>query len=124
MTRNLATICCATLLALSTAPASSQGKVEYRKERDNKTNLVYEYRFENGKLNGITKVFYGSGELKEEMSFEQGIRTGINREYHRSGKLHYEYRFVKGKLDGETKRYDENGNLIETIVFKDGARMR
>ena len=110
------------LLVMTGIAHANPYKVEIRKDFYPSGKVHHEYRFVNGKLDGITRVYLETGELKEEMNFVAGVRSGINRDYHPNGQLHHEYTFENGKLNGKTTRFDDKGNLVETLVFKDGKR--
>ena len=66
---------------------------------------------QDGKVQGLTKVYYQSGKL----SFEQEIQNGqyvYIKKWHENGKLMSEQHYKKGKVN-LYKEWDETGNLIK-----------
>ena len=102
--------------------------------------------YDNGKLNGISRTFYKSGELKEENEYQYGrlISTkkyynngkmrltvdytdardyegqkevGIGKIYFKTGKLKYEWNITKSTKIGYKKSYSEEGKLISALYY-------
>ncbi len=115
---------------------------------------IYEYGKEvgrgiigsTGRLEGPWKELYENGTVKEEGTYENGLRSGKWRYYHPSGKLSQNGSFRKGKPhgdwtwlyedgslrreesyrngreDGLSKEYDATGGIISTGAFVDGLK--
>jgi len=64
---------------------------------------------------GITKMYYESGELMGEANFKGGMFHGIDREYYKSGNVRAEKEYSYNKLIS-IKEYDENGNPARAIT--------
>ena len=79
------------------------------------TKLKEEYFYNNGKIEGIYKLYYYSGELKLEVSYVNGKKHGLERKYYRNGVLHWEYIFNNNKII-ESKEYNENGELNTYLI--------
>ena len=53
------------------------GCVEQRYYDDDRRKLQVETPYKNGKINGVKKVYYESGQLSRETLFENGKANGI-----------------------------------------------
>lgn len=60
-------------------------------------------------ISGVVKKFYNSGELKDQMAFENGKPNGTQKRYYKSGKLMGEISY-------------KNGKAISGYMFEDGGR--
>lgn len=81
--------------------------------------LKNEITYENGKKNGASKTrFETDGRLETEGTFKDGKENGIFKAYYASGKLQSEETFVDGKKNGLCKTYYEtNGPLKNVAAF-------
>jgi len=60
---------------------------------------VREHRnYQNGKQDGVTKVFYDTGKLMEEGLYKNGVREGISKWYDQEGNVTIEYEYKDGQL--------------------------
>ncbi len=67
--------------------------------REYRYNTVKEERFYNeGKLEGTTKVYYDNGKIMEEGAYRNGTRDGISRWYDQEGNVTIEYEYKNGEL--------------------------
>ena len=99
------------------------GKLEgISKEYYGSGALQSEANYKNGKKEGIEKFYYESGALQEERNYKNDKKEGISKMYYESGALKSEGNFKNGKLEGILKGYDENGNLTHQTTFKNGLR--
>ena len=80
--------------------------------------IMAEHTFENGKLNGISIVYYESGEKRMEANWEDGM-NGKRLEFYLDGTLKSEKNYKNTLLNGPFKEYDEKGNLINEGVYID-----
>ena len=86
------------------------GKKGKRKdERVYKPKMVEHYQ--NGKLHGVFKNYYGNGELQESSVYQNGIKNGASFWYHDTGELLSEFEYKDGVLTGASKSYYENGQV-------------
>ena len=87
-------------------------------QRDyNKWGEKKETPIKDGKINGIVKLYYKSGELQVATPFTNDTISGTQKGYYKSGKLSTEIPFTKGKENGISKFYYENGNLSAEIPY-------
>ena len=54
--------------------------------------------YQNGKLEGIVKIYYDNGKIMEEGLYKNGIREGVSRWYDQEGNLSIEYEYSNGEL--------------------------
>lgn len=81
--------------------------------------LIYSYQLNSkGKINGVYKKFYYTGELMEIGYTEKKVRSGIVREYYKNGDIFSEISLYKNKKNGYRKYYYENNILREEYVYK------
>ena len=73
-----------------------------------------------GKLEGIRKIYYPNGKLREEFRYFDGLENGKGTLYHKNGKIGAIQNFKDGVLHGELIEYYENGNIKIKGFFKDG----
>jgi antitoxin component YwqK of YwqJK toxin-antitoxin module len=62
------------------------------------TTLQEVRHYENGKLEGISKLFYDTGVLMEAGNYRNGVRDGASKWYDQKGNLTIEYEYKKGQL--------------------------
>lgn len=62
-----------------------------------------------------------AGWLTEEMTFVEGIQTGVAREFDREGKVIVEEHYLSGKLHGQRKKWHPNGQLANDEKYEFGT---
>lgn len=80
----------------------------------------------DGKLDGITKRYYGNGKLYQEISYIDGKRTGVHATYTIVGDL-IDYETYKDDiLNGLTKKYhylrNDKTQLRSKLMYKNGKK--
>jgi len=109
-----------------------EGKVPFKDGKVNGVSKLYYpsgklasvATFKNGKVEGVQKDYYENGNLKRELPHKNGIINGIVKEYYPNGKLKIESSQKNALPDGVSKFYDENGKVIEQVMFKDGKKVK
>jgi len=76
----------------------------------------------DGKPHGPVKIFYPSGELKEEGQFEYGELHGEYLTYYENGGIQSELNYYHGQAKGIGKIYYENGQLKSERIWGHGIR--
>lgn len=61
---------------------------------------------------------YENGQIKEKITYQGGVPTGVYNEYHKNGEVAYTGSFSNGKKEGEWNRYTEDKKLILTEIYK------
>jgi antitoxin component YwqK of YwqJK toxin-antitoxin module len=69
------------------------------------------HTWKNGKINGLTQLYYENGNLKAEYTILNEIYSGVYKEYYSDGKLKSVKNYSNGKLNGLIQLYYETGNL-------------
>ena len=72
-----------------------------------------------GKINGIEKKYHKNGKLWVEVNMKNGKRDGVEKQYYETGEILCEQHLKDGKLNGPNKHYDINGDLIINDNYKD-----
>ncbi|GJL79124.1 MAG: hypothetical protein NPINA01_21130 [Nitrospinaceae bacterium] len=86
---------------------------------DEKGNIVSERNFHHGVLEGVSKMYYSSGELMTHWVYKKGKRHGVGIGYFRNGKIKDEGFYKDDKLDGLVKMYYEDGTPKTEMNFKE-----
>ncbi|SDB84118.1 toxin-antitoxin system YwqK family antitoxin [Williamwhitmania taraxaci] len=86
------------------------------------TTILMIEQYAKGKLNGIRKRFYTTGEIMEELSFSNGIKNGVWTTYFPNGRYKYSGVYKEGKLNGEMKTFYSNGRLVSEGNYKNGLK--
>ena len=68
-------------------------------------------QYQKGKLNGVTKTYYYTGELYEIKNWIQGVENGFWIQYFIKGKTKMETLINHGAREGKTVYYFPNGNV-------------
>jgi len=75
------------------------------------TDKVYkEVIYKNNKLNGLSRVFYDNGQVKEEATYVNDEISGLVKNYFDNGKLSKQYMLVNNLLSKTCTEYYVNGN--------------
>lgn len=62
------------------------------------TVVKEERNYQNGKLEGLTKVYYDNGKIMEEGAYKNGTRDGVSKWYDQEGNVTIEYEYKNGQL--------------------------
>ncbi|WNM20178.1 toxin-antitoxin system YwqK family antitoxin [Flavobacterium capsici] len=79
--------------------------------------------YSNGKLNGVRKVFYKSGELAEETNYKDGIKDGVSKIYLENGVVVEESIYKNGEYDGKAIFRTSDNQIASEGVFKNGKKV-
>ena len=69
-------------------------------------------------------IFYPSGKLLSIFTLENGKTNGIVKVYYENGKIQAIHNFKDNVLNGEAIEYDENGNVVKKVLYKNGKIVR
>lgn len=64
----------------------------------NRTRIKEERVYDNGKLEGMVKIYYDDGKIMEEGSYANGVRDGLSKWYDQEGNVSIEYEYKAGEL--------------------------
>ena len=76
--------------------------------------------FRFGSKHGQWFSFYPTGAIWSEMTFDNGLRDGLNVAYYLNGKKRYEGYYRKDVQDSTWIYYDTSGKVLETHIYKMG----
>jgi len=62
------------------------------------------------------------GNVTKEITYEDGIKNGMAREYYPNGQLYKEIYYVNGQQEDTVKMYHRNGNRHRFSVYENGKR--
>jgi antitoxin component YwqK of YwqJK toxin-antitoxin module len=72
---------------------------------------------ESGKKIGVWSYYYETGELKQEIEYQNGVEDGKFKLYHENGLVAWQGDLIKGKHEGLWKEYYENGKIKEEVKY-------
>ncbi|MEL4471587.1 hypothetical protein [Shewanella algae] len=106
-----------------------QGKKQGLRQRLGRSGkLLLEENYLADQLDGQSRYFYASGQLKKLAQFKQGKQDGQQLYFHENGQLSslYDYQAYQDKegrwyeiLQGQVLRYSEQGQLLEVQQYRD-----
>jgi len=73
--------------------------------------------FDNGTRTGIWKLYYESGKLKKQTTYQTNIENGEEMFWFENGNLQKKGSYVNGKLNGKYEWYYENGQKQQEGFF-------
>ena len=76
--------------------------------------------FVDGLRKGLHKEWFRSGNLKDEINYDEGLKNGEFRYWDDRGQLMKEGHYLNDKLDGLIKEWYHNGNIKLEVNYKDG----
>ncbi|HEX5625356.1 MAG TPA: toxin-antitoxin system YwqK family antitoxin [Saprospiraceae bacterium] len=87
---------------------------------DDRGRLLESSQYEDGKLNGVRKL-YLEGVLQSEETRVLDQYHGPYKAYHPNGQLQLEAQYVHDVMTGEVKVYYASGKIKEIVHFEDNA---
>ena len=103
---------------------NTSGKVEVTKHYYESGALLDEIPYVNGKIHGIEKWYYESGALRRESQYENGKKHGIDKFYYESGALLVETPYVRVNIHGIVKSYEEGkSNIYRLALYEKGHKV-
>lgn len=79
--------------------------------------------YSNGKLNGVRKVYYKSGEIAEETTYKNGIKNGAYKSYAENGVILEETIYKKGDYDGPAIYRNVDGQISAQGLYKNAKKI-
>ena len=79
--------------------------------------------YSNGKLNGVRKVYYKSGEIAEETSYLNGLKNGPYKSYAENGVLLEESNYKNDLYDGMSINRSATNTITSQGVYKAGKKV-
>ncbi len=78
----------------------------------------YEFKYKDGKANGITNEYFKDGHLRTKFLYKDGKLNGISKEYDSKGNLKYDWNYSDGKLEGTTIEYYTDGSIKNKWLYE------
>ena len=108
----------------------SEGKVankqfdgEWKYYHENLPTVMTSENYTKGKLNGLRKVFYKSGEIAEETNYKDGLKNGVYKSYAENGFLLEESNFKNDQYDGLAIYRNPTNEITSQGQYKDGKKV-
>jgi uncharacterized protein len=77
----------------------------------------------DGKLHGVSQLFYNNGQLSYGNTYKFGLREGLEENFYENGQLFSKTHFVGGKqVNGVEETFRENGELMKRVNWKNGLK--
>ena len=114
---------------------TADGQKRYEKEwhekkrhgiwRDYTNNkLKEEYSYQDGVRTGVWKSWYANGQQKSQANYKNDLEEGEWITWHENGKKSFDGHYVSGKKQGHFHTYDESGDLLEDFVWENGVALK
>ncbi|OBS13475.1 hypothetical protein ATE49_12490 [Elizabethkingia miricola] len=81
------------------------------------------YHYQGKPFTGMLLEYYDNI-LYREIEYINGYEDGVERVFYENGKVKNEFQSKDNKLNGICKDWDEEGNLISTTEWKDGVKIK
>lgn len=76
-----------------------------------------EVEYQNGIVSGFERHFYRSGQVKSITVNKNGVEHGLYEEYHENGVIKETGRYFNGSKSGIWQQFDEKGTLVSAHMF-------
>lgn len=83
-------------------------------------NIKAELSYNQGKLEGIGKLYWSNGNLKQQAVYKHGQAHGPYILYNSLGDAVEQGLYQEGKRTGTSLRFDKNGAILEQLRFSEG----
>lgn len=108
----------------------SEGKVvnkqfegEWKYYHEDLPSVMTLESYRKGKLNGVRKVFYKSGEIAEEANYKEGLKNGSYKSYAENGFVMEESNFKNDQYDGPAIYRNPTNEITSQGQYKDGKKV-
>ncbi|HCS20871.1 MAG TPA: toxin-antitoxin system YwqK family antitoxin [Bacteroidetes bacterium] len=85
-------------------------------------NIDADFNVSNGRIVGMAKFFYESGELMESGNYVDGLKEGVWIKQSKTGVTIAKASFKNGEKDGEWFIYDNSGKKLFEMHYTAGKR--
>ncbi len=85
--------------------------------------LMSEYFYIDGKLDGICKDYYKNGQVMFESIYVKNKLHGVSKAYYMNGKVKTMSPYKNGRLHGTVKQFHRNEKIKQTIKYKNGQKL-
>lgn len=84
--------------------------------------LIKEVTFKNGIREGLNKNYYDDGRLKSTIWYSNNLKSDTARWYYPDGKVYRSTPYTSDKINGVQKKFHKNGSIMAEIPYKMGLR--
>lgn len=102
---------------------NKQFEGEWKYYHEDLPSIMTSEMYVNGKLNGIRKVFYKSGEKAEEISYKNGLKNGPYKSYAENGTVLEESNYKNDAYDGPAIYRTTDNQISGQGVYKNGKKI-
>jgi antitoxin component YwqK of YwqJK toxin-antitoxin module len=85
-------------------------------------SIMAKETYKQGKIEGVRRVFFPSGEIAEETSYINGIKDGPYRKFTEKALVLEEATYKNDKYEGPAIYRDSKGNIVSQGVYKAGLK--
>ena len=89
----------------------------------NSKSIMIEETYENGNLNGVSKLFYKNKQIAKIEYFKEGELHGSSKQYSEQGVLTDDLNYENGVLNGIATFYETNGNIKQKGRYKSDIKV-
>ena len=102
---------------------NKQFEGEWKYYHEDLPSIMTSEMYVNGKLNGVRKVYYKSGEIAEETTYSKGIKNGIYKSYAENGVVFEESIYKNGNYEGFATYKNIENQITGQGLYKDGKKV-
>ena len=85
---------------------------------------VSEGKYLNNRKTGIWIEYYCNGNIKNNITFNDGRPQGPAKMYYENGKIDEEGSWLKNRWVGEYKKYSQDGKLLHVFTFDENGKRK
>ncbi len=98
-------------------PINGIGKLYYKTGEVKNVTL-----FKNGLSDGLGKIYYKDGTLSSELPYKDGLANGVEKIYDRNSIVRKEIPYLMGKKDGIEKVYYKTGKIQRETPYRNNKK--
>lgn len=98
----------------------NNGVLEYIRTFYGNKKICMPRRFENGKLNGISSIYYPDGNIAFQAFYTNGVLNGECKLFYPDGNLRWRGNYKAAKLDGTIDIFHSDKTLKEKLIYENG----
>ncbi len=96
---------------------------EYIKYHQLVNEINFKCYYKNNLKHGLWQAFREDGQLREEITYESGLKEGIRTTYFTNDKKNTVIQYVNDRRHGEGKFFNEKGELKTIIIYNKGKKI-
>jgi antitoxin component YwqK of YwqJK toxin-antitoxin module len=72
----------------------------------------------NGKLHGISRTYYGTGQLRDSRCYKENLAYGRHYGYWDNGNMKFDFLYRNDKMEGVQKQWYQSGRPYTALTFQ------